>query len=375
MKNIERLKEILSIESESYKVERVTDFIKIKAKELGANVIEELDNNLYITKGIPSENGYPCIVAHTDTVHKILKDSKLKVCQLDDDHLIGFDESTKSLSGIGGDDKVGIYIALSMLEELDSIKLAFFKDEEVGCLGSKEAKMEFFEDVMYVLQCDRKGNSDFVNKISTSELQSKDFMEDVTPIITAHNYKFSVGGITDVEALYKKGLPVSSANMSCGYYNPHSEDEIVCISDVFRCEEMVYDIFMTLVKKYPIEIYVKPVSTYYPKSYKYPKKNKRIKKHNYLAPQFNWGDDIDYYGNKKVKRNMKPAIPDDGYTDNKNLYNPFDTIDDNFKTRNDLYEKSLKQKCWDCGRYFTQEHMHEHGLCVSCYIQHTSYIN
>jgi predicted site-specific integrase-resolvase len=375
MKNLERLKEVLSIESETYDVKRMVDFIRNRANELGANIITVENNNIYITKGQPSDHGYHCIVAHTDTVHKILKTGKLKVCQLDDDHLIGFDENSKSLAGIGGDDKVGIYIALSMLEEMDSIKVAFFRDEEVGCIGSKEADMSFFDDVMYVLQCDRKGNSDFVNKISNKELQSKIFMEDVTPVISAHNYKFSNGGTTDVEALYVKGLKVSSANMSCGYYNPHSDDEIVCVSDVFRCEEMVYDIFCTLLQRYPIEVYKPFVTSYVPRTtkYNYPKNNK-IKKHNLYNNQLNISNNLDWYGNPKKKRNMKPAVADDStiiYSKNNVFDDVDDEIDSRFKKHLEMYNKSNKHKCWDCGKDHDSDNMGEHGLCIICYAEHS----
>lgn len=50
--------------------------------------------------------------------------------------------------GLGADDKNGIWIALKCLRKYDSLKLAFFVSEEVGCVGSGKAVMDFFNDCL-----------------------------------------------------------------------------------------------------------------------------------------------------------------------------------------------------------------------------------
>ncbi len=62
-------------------------------------------------------------------------------------------------SGIGGDDKVGVYTCLNALfqEGIESVKVSFFRNEEIGCIGSKAADMKWFEDVNWVCQLDRRG--------------------------------------------------------------------------------------------------------------------------------------------------------------------------------------------------------------------------
>ena len=97
--------------------------------------------NLYAIKG--ESESYPCVAAHTDTVNAIEKDYKLLQ---DDDVLFAVDSNYNRL-GVGGDDKVGVYIALEMLRKLDYCKAAFFVEEEIGCVGSKKADMSFFKDV------------------------------------------------------------------------------------------------------------------------------------------------------------------------------------------------------------------------------------
>lgn len=83
--------------------------------------------NIYVTKG-DAEN-YPTIVSHIDTVHAINHNSIVKRHK---NVLYSIDTTTFERTGIGGDDKVGVYICLSMLHNLPACKAVFFKDEEVG---------------------------------------------------------------------------------------------------------------------------------------------------------------------------------------------------------------------------------------------------
>ena len=191
------------------------------------------DSNIYVTKG--KAETYPCIVAHTDTVHDIHKYYKV----FDDDGcLFAFNAKTGKQVGVGGDDKVGIWIALEMLLSQDIIKCAFFHSEEVGCIGSRAADMEWFKDVGYCLQADRRGDADFVNSIS-GKLYSKAFKKAIAPILKEYGYKETSGAITDVGQLAENGIGVCVANMSCGYYEPHSDEEIVEFEVANKCLNMV----------------------------------------------------------------------------------------------------------------------------------------
>lgn len=136
--DINLLKEILAIQTVSYDSDRMEKYIRERCIALEYTYIEE-DGNFYIRKG--EADSYPCIVAHTDTVHDLTAD--LTVVQLKD-NLTGFDAVNMEQTGIGGDDKVGIYIAMEALLHFDNIKVAFFRDEEVGCAGSYRADMSFF---------------------------------------------------------------------------------------------------------------------------------------------------------------------------------------------------------------------------------------
>lgn len=246
MFNKNLLLEILSIQSETYNSVDMENFIMRKLEEMKIDYVVD-NGNIYAAKGVGPT--YPCIVSHMDTVHKIIPQDHFKIMH-DDYCAMGFDRGLNMPSGCGGDDKVGIFICLTMLQYLDDVKVVFFRDEEVGCLGSGEAFMGFFDDARFVLQCDRKGNKDFVNNIFGLDLQSKTFGKDVSTIIEYYGYEFSDGGMTDVYQLAMDGVGVSVANMSCGYHNPHSDDEIVVFDEVENCMNMVYDIMITMTETY-----------------------------------------------------------------------------------------------------------------------------
>lgn len=256
-------KDILETQSYSGHVERMTSLIVQYARIFGADV--RIDkNNVYVTKGEPTANGYPCIVSHTDTVHKIVSDDEYSVAY-DEKHRIiyAYNPVKRDFTGVGGDDKVGIYIALAAIRDYTSMKACFFRDEEIGCVGSGEADLSFFSDCMYILQCDRRGNADFVNTIGGLDISSKAFQDDVLPIITKYGYSFHTGGITDVGKLTQRKVGVSSANMSCGYHNPHSSDEIISVDDVHNTMWMVYDIFNNLTNRYDHVVEEKVFTPYY----------------------------------------------------------------------------------------------------------------
>ena len=125
-----------------------------------------------------------------------------------------------------------------MLLTRDIIKCAFFHSEEIGCIGSSQADMEWFKDVGYCFQGDRRGNGDFIKSIS-GKLYSKKFIKTIKPILKHHGYKETNGSITDVGQLAENGIGVCVANMSCGYYSPHSDNEVVMFDDANNCLIMI----------------------------------------------------------------------------------------------------------------------------------------
>jgi tripeptide aminopeptidase len=231
----ELLIDVLSVQTssgqEDLMIEYIKDFVKNYVPE--AQIVVK-DNNVYVTKGITET--YPCVVAHTDTVHKIHKDFKVYD---NNDILFAFSNDEYKQVGVGGDDKVGVWIALETLISFDNIKCAFFHSEEVGCVGSSQADMSWFQDVGYVFQSDRRGDSDFVNSIGGKTLFDDKFSKRISTVIKHYGYKETSGAMTDVEQLVDNGLDVCVANMSSGYYNPHSDEEVVDVYAAENCLLMI----------------------------------------------------------------------------------------------------------------------------------------
>ena len=247
------LQKILQIESESYDQMEMQDFLIGHADQEGFDAEQDEAGNLYLTKG--KAETYPCVVAHMDTVHSIHGDG---IVAVEVNGLVtGINPKTMEQTGIGGDDKCGIYAALFCLHNLDACKAVFFVDEEVGCIGSSDCVLEFFEDCRFVLQADRRGNGDWVSDISGA-LGSPEFQEAVAPIIGRYGFKPCQGMMSDVMALRDSKVGISVANMSAGYYNPHQAGEFINLKDLDNVSDMMVALCRELVECYPFT-YTAPV--------------------------------------------------------------------------------------------------------------------
>ena len=245
-KFISNLMNLVSIQSESYNTKSMArHIVKIVQSIGGCTISYDSYKNIYVTKGKAKD--YPCMVCHIDTVHDIVK---AKVIPINvNGNIIAVNNNTLEQIGTGGDDKVGIHITLELLKQIDTFKCAFFLDEEVGCVGSSQADFDFFSNTRYVLECDRRGNDDFVNSISSTKLYTKEFSNDISKILKKYDRKETSGGMTDVlEIAYETDLCV--ANMSCGYYKPHTDGEYINIDDVIATYNLCYDLFTKVTKKY-----------------------------------------------------------------------------------------------------------------------------
>ena len=233
------LLETLKVQTSSYETENMQIYIEMFLDEHGISFVND-DGNIYATKGFAET--YPCVVAHTDTVHDMYDDFHIIE---HDDYWMAVDGETMTQVGIGGDDKVGVFVALAMLKELDVVKAAFFKDEEVGCVGSAQADMSFFDNVGYALQFDRRGYGDVVTACGTT-LSGQEFQDAVMKYSEGYGLKLQPhGGLTDVVQLKENGLKCAAANFSCGYYRPHTKQEIIDFVEVMRithfCLEFITD--------------------------------------------------------------------------------------------------------------------------------------
>ena len=248
--DLNKFKELLSVPSKTYQEDRMVNYLLDELSQMnGIEVICDEHKNIYVTKGTLDEGEfYPMFISHTDTVHNIVDEIIVKEEYLLRPYTFGKDFGNEQVlclkaydkedkpTGIGGDDKCGIYICLELLKQLDKVKIAFFVSEETGCHGSKMVDLNFLKDVGYCTQYDAPGdhlisyscmgtvlfdeNSEFFDIAYRSI--SEGFKNEM--MVQAHPY-------TDIMMIKQKS-DLSCINMSCGYYNMHTSNEFVSISDV-----------------------------------------------------------------------------------------------------------------------------------------------
>lgn len=232
---MELLKSLYEIHSPSGNEKKLKRFIK----KWVANNIEGVEctwdnsGNVYFKKG--ESDTYPVVVAHLDQVQKAhAKDFKAVITE---DIIFGYSPSEKEYQGLGADDKNGLWIALKCLETFDVIKVAFFVGEEIGCVGSSKCDMNFFADARFVIEPDRRGGNDLITSISCMDIASEAFLNAFD--YESFGYKKTSGLMTDVLELAERGVGVACINMSCGYYNPHTDEEFTVISDLLNALYLV----------------------------------------------------------------------------------------------------------------------------------------
>lgn len=243
---MELLKKLYQIHALSGKEKQIRNFIKgyIFENIPDVEIIKDKTGNLYITKG--HAETYPCIVAHLDQVQRIhSKDFRTIETE---DIIFGYSPSNRRQEGLGADDKNGIWVALQCLMKYEALKIAFFVGEEVGCVGSNSADITFFNDCRFVIQPDRRGFNDLVVQISWENLCSDEFLSDICS--ERFGYVPTDGLMTDIEALRDNGLGISCINLSCGYYEPHTDNEFTVKKDLLNCLDFVQFVIESCTKVY-----------------------------------------------------------------------------------------------------------------------------
>lgn len=235
MKNLKQFADILSLGNQYQKKEYLQSIFS------EYQTIEDEYGNFYVSRDFSKIQPFVC--SHIDTV-----------AESDDSKTIIYDSVSSILTAerngkqcnLGADDGVGIWACVSIFKDYD-VGLAFFLDEEVGCLGSASADPNILKNASYLIQLDRKGNEDIVFKTSFVDIASDSFIKDINPIIAKHGYSSAIGGMTDVVTLVERNIvSVAACNISCGYYNPHKKDEYIIIKDMLKAISLAKDIISSL---------------------------------------------------------------------------------------------------------------------------------
>ncbi|MDS7057211.1 M20/M25/M40 family metallo-hydrolase [Klebsiella pneumoniae] len=231
-----QLVELLNIHGVSGDEKAVRDYLLFELateKLVDRCHIDDYGNLLAEKKCGNGKGATVLLSAHMDTVRGVRKDKKL-VIENGEIHAVLPDGKRGIL---GADDRAGIAIVLTVLRNLEKvnfngrIKVAFSREEEIGCVGSSRIREEWYEGTDLALVVDRQGSRDIVVGCGQPFCSDAvgDFLEGVAKIADL-DFTCVEGGISDAVTFSEAG--VNSVNLSAGYYNEHTDKEYVVISEM-----------------------------------------------------------------------------------------------------------------------------------------------
>ena len=187
-------------------------------KDYLADKLLQTHEDVFVGDGFVYAQGkFPVLlVAHLDTVHKELP------------NVINYDSNLQAFSspsGIGADDRCGVYMVLQVIQHYNCSVL-FCEDEEIGGVGAEKfiqttlAKGLSFN---YIIEFDRRGDKDAV----FYDCDNPQFTE----FITGKYYKEAFGSFSDI-SIVAPALKCAAVNLSCGYYNAHTTSEFVVMPEM-----------------------------------------------------------------------------------------------------------------------------------------------
>lgn len=243
--DLDYLIQILNIRRHS-KSKAQSDFAESIAKFYeyeGASVETDPYGNVYVTKG--NSDLYPCMVAHLDINQTERKNVTIHVSG---DIMFGFDSNEGLQAGMGADDGCGIALAYEMFKRFDNIKLFFPLDEEIGCKGSNACDPTFFTDCSMILQGDRRSyTTDLITYTNGIQTCSKEFVTAASSIMSTYGYKDTRGVCTDIGAIKKNSIvDCIACNLSIGYFNEHSDEEVISIKAYYNAVNFTYNLIKEL---------------------------------------------------------------------------------------------------------------------------------
>jgi putative aminopeptidase FrvX len=225
-----QLMKLLNIHGVSGQEDSVREYLKPILETYGLDTHVDTYGNLLATKKIGNGEGATVLLsAHMDTVTGVFKNRKV----LENNGVITSDQGA-----LGADDRAGIAIILEVLRQCEklsfegTIKVAFSRQEEIGCVGASHIDKAFYSDVDLAIVVDRRGNRDivvgnFYMPFCSNEVG--EFMENVSAMLDM-NWQCVEGGISDAMTFAEEGI--NSINVSAGYENEHTAKEYVVFEDM-----------------------------------------------------------------------------------------------------------------------------------------------
>lgn len=247
--DIDVLKKLYTIHSPSSREGRLGRYIIALLRGMGVQHTVGSKGEIYNIKP-----GLPLLCVHTDQVQ-----SKPCTHTIQNNNFI-YGMGGHKQSGLGADDKNGVWILLNLIKKYgDKVSFLFSTMEEVGGMTDgfmHELGKTVTDTIPYALVFDRKGGSDIIG--FDNEYCMKDLNDDIAKLGVMFGYEPAIGVWSDCDHISKY---VPCANLSCGYYAPHSDNEYTNINELINALDFGAYLLENLngcpydrVEKKPVEI-------------------------------------------------------------------------------------------------------------------------
>lgn len=226
--------------------------------------------------------------SHMDTVRNCQADKRIVV----NDGVYQAVLPDGSAGVLGADDRAGIATILTIINYMPKfdgvVKVSFYREEEIGCVGSSKSDLDFLNDVDLSVTFDRKGSSDIVvgtwgQAFACNEVGF--WLEDV-----ASNYGFDFscveGGISDAMTISENHI--NAINLSVGYYNEHTANEFLIFKELYTSMEFAKSFISEINNVYQTFTEV-PSTNHWIQNY-----SKSSSYHSYNDPNYEYGFGNDY---------------------------------------------------------------------------------
>ena len=244
------LEKLFKTPSISGKEQGVINIVTDELKKMNVDFQVDDLGNIYNT----DRKNRPLLSAHMDTVQDDVDAILTSLIEIKNGKISGH-------GVIGGDDKCGIYIILDLLKNKHDINFIFSVQEEVGGIGIGEFvrfNEHLLDDIPYGLILDRQGNSDII--CYDNYYGSQEFEDVLYGIGKVFGFKPNSGIFSDADYLSDY---FSCANISVGYYNPHTAKEYVVLKDLQNSLNFVHHILNNVTEEFSPVPYEEKKKSYY----------------------------------------------------------------------------------------------------------------
>ena len=149
---------------------------------------------------------------------------------------------------LGADDRAGVAVILEVAKTLQQdtafsgkVKYIFTVEEEIGLVGARNVAEYFLWDVDVAMVIDRRGTGDIVTSfggnISFCDDAYGEWIEQQALEAGLDGWRCTAGGSSDTRIWAQQGI--QSVNLSAGYYNEHTEAEILDVNACYNTVKLV----------------------------------------------------------------------------------------------------------------------------------------